>query len=185
MANIKGFAIRGLLKYSKEQEPGVIPSLIAELPSDLQSCFERPILVSQWYPYEAFSSLLRAIDRRYGQGDLRHGVTVGEFAAAHDISGVFKFALNVFNPQVLLGRANIVWSRYCDTGKLVPTIAEPKQFGQRLEGFPGIDEAHCQVLIGFIRKFGELIEAKDARVEHTACVHRGNAWCEWQGTWKE
>lgn len=183
MARIKGFAIRGLLRYAKEYEPGSIRPLIESLSAEIREVFVRPITISQLYPYEAFSELLRAIDRRFGRGDLSLCAKIGEISAERDINGIFKAALGLFGPKILLRRANILWSKYCDTGRFVPIDISDHSFLQRLEGFPEIDEAQCRLLDGFMRKFGKLVTGFEVEMRHTTCVHHGGEFCEWQGTW--
>ena len=65
MARIKGFAIRGVLKSVKESG-GSIPELVASLPEADRASFDKPIVTSDWYPYSAFVSLVRAVVRARG-----------------------------------------------------------------------------------------------------------------------
>ncbi len=71
MANVKGFAIRGLLKYIKNARgSGSIAEILAQLPEEDRKHFAQPINASLWYPYSLFIHLLRAIDAKLGDGDL-------------------------------------------------------------------------------------------------------------------
>jgi hypothetical protein len=48
---IKGFAIRGLLRYVKESgHPGGIPAVLERLPPEVASRFATKVLSSRWYP---------------------------------------------------------------------------------------------------------------------------------------
>lgn len=68
MARIKGFAIRGVLRYAKKS--GIRPSeLVAGLPETARAFFENPIVHGDFYPYEAFAALLRRIEAAQGKGD--------------------------------------------------------------------------------------------------------------------
>jgi hypothetical protein len=183
MANIKGFGIRGLLRYVKETKPGTTPELLSKLPADVKPLFDRPIVSSNMYPYRAFSELLRVIDRQIGHGDLRRCEDVGDFAARQDISGMFKIMLSVLSPKTTLERSNLFWTKYCDTGKLTLVSADPKNSVMRLEGFPGMDEAHCYLMNGWIARFATMTGGKGVTVRHTACVNHGGAYCEWAGNW--
>ena len=65
--HIKGFAIRGLLRYVKESDyPGGISALLEHLEPAAAPHFATKILSSRWYPYEAFLGLLHTIDARLG-----------------------------------------------------------------------------------------------------------------------
>ncbi|HVT04364.1 MAG TPA: hypothetical protein VHL58_13430 [Thermoanaerobaculia bacterium] len=183
MAQIKGFAIRGLLKYGKTRRPGSIPGLLAVLSPSLQPSFQKPISSSQWYPYEAFSELLRAVDRQLGKGDFSLCPPIGEFAAEQDINGIFKVLMGMLNPKTMLDRSNVFWAKYCDTGKFSAVTSGSQQFVLRLDGFR-MDQAHCQLIIGFMRRWALIARASDVEVSHTLCVHRGDEHCQWEGNWK-
>lgn len=183
MANIKGFALRGLLRYLKETKPGFTRTVLDQLPADVKPVFDRQIVASNMYPYRAFGQLLREIDRAVGRGDLRKCEEIGDFAARQDISGMFKIMLSVLSPKTTLERSNLFWTKYCDTGKLTLVSSDPKNSVMRLENFPEIDEAHCYLMNGWVGRFATMTGGKDVTVRHNACVHRGDKYCEWSGTW--
>lgn len=183
MAKIKGFAILGLFRYLKENRPGSAPAIVRELPPMTVQVLERPILASSMYAYEVFGELLRGIDRHLGHGDLKRCVEIGDFAARQDISGMFKVMLSVFNPETTLARSNLFWSKYCDSGRLSAPSPDPLHTVLRLEGFPDINEAHCFLMVGWIRRFATMTGGKDVDVKKSACVHHGAPYCEWTGRW--
>jgi hypothetical protein len=184
MARIKGFAIRGLFRYLKENSPGRAAAVVATLSPETQKVLERPIVSSNMYPYPVFGELLRAIDRDLGRGDLKRCELIGEFAAEQDINGMFKIMMSVFSPKTLLDRANIFWSKYCDTGKLHAVDSDPRHSVLRLDSFPDIDEAHCFLMTGWERRFAAMANARNVNVKHTVCVHHGGSHCQWDGSWE-
>ena len=183
MPKIKGFAIRGLLRYLKEHRPGVTPQVLARLTPEAREAFDRPIVSSNMYPYRSFAELLREVDREVGIGDLSQCEDVGDFAARQDINGVFKMMISVFSPKTIVERSGIFWSRYSDTGKMVGLRSESNDTALVLEGFPEIDEAHCYLMKGWIRRWALMTNAKTVTVAHTVCVHRGGKVCQWEGGW--
>lgn len=183
MAKIKGFAVRGLLRYLKETRPGLTRQVIDRLPEEVKANFARPIVASNMYPYETFSALLRQIDQQLGRGDLRLCEDVGDFAARQDITGMFKMMLAVLSPKTTLERANLFWQKYCDSGKLILVSSDPHHSVLRLEGFPGMDEAHCYLMNGWIARFATMTGGKGVTVNHNVCVNRGGDYCEWSGSW--
>jgi predicted hydrocarbon binding protein len=183
MAKIKGFAIRGLFRYLKENAPGRTAEIVKTLPPESAAVLERPVIASSMYPYRVFADLLRSIDRHLGRGDLKLCQTVGDYAAQQDISGMFKVMLSVFSPKTTLERSNLFWSKYCDTGKLSVVKADPKDALMRMEDFPDIDEAHCYLMSGWIRRFATMTGGKNVVVKHDRCVHHGAPQCEWHGEW--
>jgi hypothetical protein len=183
MANFKGFAIRGLLRFLKDKHPGMTKEVVAALPPELRKHLDMPVAASKLYPYEVFAALLREIDRRFGRGDLRYCRDVGDYAAQQDITGMFKMLLSVLTPETLLKRSSIFWVKYSDTGALAPVPCESNRYAIRLTGFPGIDEAHCYLLLGWMTRLGLISKARTIDMKHTVCVHHGGQYCQWEGTW--
>ena len=82
----------------------------------------RPIAAGDWYPYDAYSALLQAIDREVGREDLSLMPTLGRFAARQDLSGVFKVISVLASIPRILQASSIFWSRYCDGGSFEITL---------------------------------------------------------------
>jgi len=183
MANFKGFAIRGLLRFVKDKHPGTIDEVLAALPPEIRKHFDHPVGASKLYPYEVFTVLLREIDRRFGRGDLRYCREVGDYAGQQDITGIFKMLLSVLTTDTLLRRSQIFWGKYSDTGEMTHVPCEELKFAVRLTGFPEIDEAHCYLLNGWMTRLGLVSKARSVDIKHTVCVHHGGQYCQWDGTW--
>jgi len=84
MANIKGFAVKGLLSYVNAKNPGAAGDVIRALATDVAAAFERPIVSSELYPYRVFIELIREVDRAVGRSDLAICEEIGELAASGD-----------------------------------------------------------------------------------------------------
>ena len=183
MARIKGFALRGLLK-SVKQSGGSIPAILAVLPDAERATIGRPIVSSEWYPYATFVGLVRAIDRIQGKGDLVHARELGRAAAVRDLGGTFRIISAVTSPRFLIERGHMFWSKYCDTGRLSLTASRERHFFARLEGFPEIDRAHCLLIEGWLEGLGQALGAVGMASRQVRCVHRGDATCEFEGSWE-
>ena len=183
MARIKGFAIRGLLKSVKESGAS-IPAVLAALRDAERASFDRPIVSSEWYPYAAFVGLVRAIDRIQGKGDLLHARELGRAAAARDLGGTFRIISAVASPRFLIERGHMFWTKYCDTGRLVLQASKERFFSGRLEDFAEIDSAHCLLIEGWLEGLGQALGAVGMASRQVRCVHRGDAACEFEGSWE-
>jgi len=184
MAEIKGFAIRGLLRFVKQSAyPGGIASILSRLPAEDQKSFDNPVTASAWYPYAVFAHLLHVIYQHIGKGDKSLLRRIGESSAEADVQGVFKIIAAIAGFQNLLPRAPLFWPRYFSRGKLV--MLEINDRGARLEilDFPEIDPLHCLLLEGWFEQMGRLFKANNVRVTHTACVHQGGRSCEYTLTY--
>lgn len=182
MARIKGFAFRGLLKSVKDSG-GSIPTVLAAVPDADRASFDRAIVASAWYPYAAFVGLVRAIDAVQGKGDLLFARELGRAAAVRDLGGTFRIMTTVA-PKLLIGRAHVFWSKYCDVGRLTLDASRERFFHARLEGFAEIDHAHCILIEGWLMGLGQALGGVGMTSREVRCVHRGDAACEFEGSWE-
>jgi hypothetical protein len=183
MAKIKGFGLRGLLKFAKEK--GVAPGdIVRKLPEAIRPIFAEPIMHGDFYPYEAFGALLEVVDAELGKGDGAFVREFGQFAARQDVGGIFRIVSFITSPETAVKRAGVFWSRYCDTGKLVTEEARAGAFRVAMENFPGIHPLHCRLLEGWIVGLGEVWGVKEIRSEQIECVHRGGTRCVFAGGWR-
>ena len=183
MACVKGFALRGLLK-SVKAAGGSISAVIAAVPEAERATFARPIVATEWYPYSAFVALVRAIDALQGKGDLLYARELGLAAAARDLGGTFRIISAIASPRLIIERAHVFWSKYCDTGSLRLAAPDLRCFQGRLEGFPDVDAAHCLLIEGWLEGLGLALGAEGMSTRHVRCVRRGDAACEFEGSWK-
>ncbi len=184
MIQIKGFAIRGLLRYVKESDhPGGIPALLDRLPPEAARHFRTKILSSRWYPYEAFLGPLHAIDAELGDGDLALMPAIGEFSGRQDAGSIFRFVAALSSIEAIVGRAAFLWQRYCDRGRFEIAELERGRLHLALAEFPEIDRAHCALIPGWIQGLGRAVGARDPAIEQVRCIHRGDPRCEFAGSW--
>lgn len=184
MAQIKGFAIRGLLKFVKESgHPGGIPAILEKIPPDLQPTFRLKILHGTWYPYDAYDALLRVVDRELGQGDLELMSEVGRFAARQEISSIWKLVTYFSSVETLLRRSSLFWPRYCDVGVFETYDVEPGSGNGVIRDFPAISRPHCHLITGWVEQMAMNAGARTVEVEKIRCVHRGDEACEYAGRW--
>lgn len=184
MAQIKGFAIRGLLKYVKEsQHRGGIPAVLAHLPIGARPSFEAPIDPGRWYPYAAYAGLLKAVGQCLGAGEPDHHRKLGLYAAKQDINTMLKIIAVFSSVEKLLQRSVVIWRRYCDTGAFVTADVGPGHGTGILRDIPEVAPEHCALLLGWVEGMTLAAGAKTVNVEKTHCIHRGDPHCAYRGTW--
>ncbi|MEO6325867.1 MAG: hypothetical protein ABIT01_18830 [Thermoanaerobaculia bacterium] len=187
MAQIRGFAIRGLLHFAKSK--GLSPAhIVTELPTPVRPIFARQIFHSELYPYEGFVELLKLLERRLGAPA---GIDPGTFArelgraaAREDIKGIFQVAAFLSSPEKAVHRAPSYWTRYCDTGAMVEEEIRTGYFRMALDGFPEIHVLHCKLIEGWNEAgIDSVWGTKNVRVGQVECVHGGGKRCVFEGTW--
>jgi hypothetical protein len=184
MAQIRGFAIRGLLRYGKTH--GLPPrDLIPLLPAAVRPVFETQISHSELYPYDAFAQVLRTLDRKLGKSDGSTARLVGRAAAEADVKGIFQIAALLSSPEKAVRRSPGYWQRYCDTGQMVEQEIRSGYFRLALDGFPDIDPLHCLLIEGWNEAgLAAIGRTKNVEVHQLECVHKGGTRCVFEGTWE-
>lgn len=186
MTQIKGTAIRGTLKFVKTHGfPGGIPAALERVPHEIRPIFDRPILASEWYPYEAYVALLEIVRHEHGLEPEQAIHTLGRFAARQDLGGVFRIISVFASVERILQSASTFWSRYCDTGSFDIVEIETGYGVGRIHDFPDIAEAHELVLVGWIGGIGLAAKARDVDIQLTKAVHRGDEVSEYEMRWTE
>jgi hypothetical protein len=184
MAQIKGTALRGLLRHIKESGfPGGIPAAIAGLPPATREIFATRILASGWYPYAAYANLLTVIAPPAGPQRAPFLVELGRGLARRDAGTTFKIVAMFASAETMLERSALFWTRHCDTGSFTTVEMKKGSCGGLLSGFPDIDPLHCALVAGWIEGMAVAAGAKAATVDKTRCTHRGDPHCEYRVGW--
>jgi hypothetical protein len=184
MAQIKGMAVLGMLKFVKETAGKErIADLLPHLSPGARAAFQHAILAGDWYPYEVYASLLAVVTERLGAGRADFPASMGRFAARHDTGSIFRIVTAIISPRRALHAAGFFWSRYCDAGRFVMTRIDDEDAEGRIEDFPGISLVHEQLLTGWIEGVGTAAGAREAHVELVGSVHRGAPMSEYRMRW--
>jgi hypothetical protein len=185
MAQIKGAAIRGVLKFVKHAGGKVtIPGVIAELPPAQRAIFDRVILTGEWYPVAAYHQLLKVVDRKIGAGDLALMPQLGRYSARQDVSGIFKIISVLASIPRILQSASTFWGRYHDTGSFEIVELEEQRGTARIVDYPEMSEEHSHVLLGWIEGIGLASGAKHSVVQLTRSMHWGDPYFEYRMEWQ-
>lgn len=180
---IKGFAIRGLLKYAKERTPGGIPALLGSLDPYDRDLFAQSILTTSWYPYRTLTALIEAL--MSAGGSSAEGMhEVGEYSGKQDAGTIFRIVMTLSSVKRVIGACPRFWKRYCSAGDFEILQIEDGRVEVALVGFPNIHQGHCNMAAGWMKGLGETAGAKNAVVRQTRCIHRGAPRCEYVATWE-
>ncbi|MEO6325621.1 MAG: hypothetical protein ABIT01_12645 [Thermoanaerobaculia bacterium] len=183
MAQIRGFAIRGLLHHAKTK--GLAASeLIRQLSPEARASYTSQITHSEFYPYEAFTGLIHVLDQILGDGAGSSIKEIGRSAGKEDIKGIFQVVAFLASPEKAVHRSPSYWSRYCDTGTFVEEEIRPGYFRLALENFPDIDPLHCRLIEGWNEAgVSSSWGTRNVKVTQVECVSRGGKRCVFEGTW--
>ncbi len=170
MAQVKGVAILGQVKFIKKNHHDVLPRVVDALPPESAKYMQEHILVTAWYPYQLYTDLLRSLDKIIGTGDLSTCIEQGRLSAQHDLASMFKMFLNFSSVQSMLSRVMVAWSSYYDTGLIEISQMTDADATYVIKNFPEIDLAHIKNVQGWVEQFFlTALRLKEVRSEIIRC----------------
>lgn len=133
---------------------------------------------SDWYPLSLQARLLRVIDRRFGDDDLRLPRRIGFDQAARDLDlGVLTWLFRLFTPATLVGNMDVVWRRFHDSGRWSARVDGARTV-MVVSGWRNADHANCADVEGYLEHLGQRMSRAPGTLQHTRCRLRGHDACE-------
>lgn len=184
MAQVKGVAILGLIKFIKKNLKDTLPKIIEALPQDTKGFMNKHILLTAWYPYNLYTDLLKALDKIVGTGDLSYCKEQGRLSAEHDLKTIYKVFLTFVDPKILITRAMSVWGSYYDTGIAEAYIISKNEVKVTIKEFPSIELAHVKNVQGWLEQFLSMCNFEKITSEIVKCQCYGDQETELRFTFK-
>ena len=183
MAQAKGTIYLSVEKFVRERwgDEAVQQCLQALSDEDRQVLDE--VLAVGWYPLEPVIRFHRAVDERFGTGDLALVEQIGRYSAEWQLNAFHKLVLRFKSPKYIVAKAGQLWSRYHETGRWEVESPAPDTVIGRLHDFAVADECFCTRERGWFARALELTGGKDVTVEEPRCRARGAPYCEYVGTY--
>lgn len=183
MAQVKGVAILGLIKFIKGTMKDTLPRIIKALPPETKKYLDQHIMFAQWYPYSVYTDLIKTVDRVDGKGDLSSCIELGRLAAKNDLASVYKVFANYSDPKMLLTSSMNMWTSYYDSGKLDVDISsvdvvKDAEMVLTIKDFPDIDIAHVKNVQGWMEEFLNMYKLKNITSHITKCQCHGDPMTE-------
>jgi hypothetical protein len=185
-AKAKGSLFVYVRKWVEEQEgPAGWQALTEGLADGDRAVLDGLLALGQWYPVGHFNRLARRFIARH---DAEGVVTLARYIAANDLSVFFKMVMAMASPEFLLRRTGSIYQRYFDSGELVAQPEAPRRWSITLDGprdeEGGPNEVICRHGVrGWIIEALERTGAKQHRVAHVLCRHRGSPRCLYHVSW--
>lgn len=135
----------------------------------------------QMVPFETFSRLLGAILSTLGRSNQEINFDIGRRVFHESFSTTYKVFLQ-FAPSIVFRLSvSAAWKKCCTHGELKVFEHDDKSTIIRLLDFSYRDPEFCgQRLRGGFVAIAEIMGYKAVRSAHTACVVKGDKFCEWQ-----
>ena len=183
MAQVKGtvFVTTRTWVLTRAGEEGWRRVLSALTPED-RAVVETALPVG-WYDLLVEDRLNRVVDRTLGRGDLALMALIGRFGAEHEMKSFYRFFLKALTPANVVERGTEFWRRYQDTGTWA-TSREGTRVRAALHDWGSKDVATHIRLTAYLGRLIEMTGAHNTKIEHSRCRLRGDAYCEFTGSWE-
>jgi len=183
MPKSRGTTLIPRIKYLRTR--GVWEEVLEAVKPETREVIGGSVLASSWYPFDVMVDLIRTADRVVGRDDLDLARDMGRYAAAANLSTVFRFLIRFATPTIVLGKGAQLWSLQHDTGRAraFSEIACSASF--EVVDFAAPDRALCASLEGWMERALELTGAKHPTVHEEICATKKGNMCRFRGTWNE
>ncbi|MCL4558799.1 MAG: hypothetical protein M1491_09305 [Deltaproteobacteria bacterium] len=184
MAQVKGIAVLGLIKFIKKNMKDALPKIVASLPPETKKYMDEHILLTEWYPYKLYTDLLKTMDKVIGRGDLSYCIEQGRLSAQHDLSTVYRIFLNFVSPRLIVTKAMSIWNSYYDAGQVEAGMLADNGISVTIKEFPDIDIAHVKNAQGWLEQFLVMCKFKEVKSGIEKCQCYGDPFTELRFTYK-
>jgi predicted hydrocarbon binding protein len=185
MAKVKGTALRSTVEFLKASvgEAEYLRLIESMAPQD-QDVLKNPVLLSSWYE---FSLLRRLMQRAEGKIATPQGHSLawalGRFSAESALSTIYKLFFKMADPAYIIKKASYLYPTYYDSGSMEVVGLEDRAATIHIKGFDEPSAEFCDRMQGWMQRTVELTGHKSVTILHPQCRARGDAVCEYRGTW--
>jgi len=186
MVQAKGSTLRVRLAFLQEKgNADDHKRMLSELGPEAREHIERGVPAAEWYPFQTYVELSRAIDRVLGTGDLSLIVELGRHSAEVGAKRMYRAFTKVGSPEHIFRHAALVWHQFFSAGELRVVEDDPTTFHLIVEGFDEEAREHCLSVTGWLQGNVELSGARNVQVKELQCRSWGDEHCDFVVTWSE
>jgi uncharacterized protein (TIGR02265 family) len=158
--------------------------VLKTLPTQDQQVLKGVVIAATWYPFEMGKRLDKAIVDVLGKGDKRFFEKLGVKSAQKSLTKEHKSFLVPGNPQAFMGRANMIYRYYYNTGHREYKETGPTSGVMTTFDAETFSEPDCLTVIGWYKEALKMCGAKDVTVVEEACRARGGTCCRYCFSWR-
>lgn len=161
---VKGTGIIPVIEYIKEKfGEEVYSNILKRLPTEYQETLN-DLFDIKWYPLEILSTLYTEISKEIGKGDFKICWEIGRYSAEYGLNKIYKFFLKLGSIKLFINKGPAMYSTYYKGSTIKFLKDEEKYLELKIEGIK-TSVAHLYSIGGWIEKAGELVGAKNVKVE--------------------
>lgn len=138
---------------------------------------------NQRYPQTVFAELIRTIETELGNGNVQAlSRKMSQYVAQAEAHGIYRYILESNSAEETLQKMPDLWRLQIPDGNMVVKQLAPRHF--QIEFTNRVDPELCQnSMIGYFEGLLLLHNIQQAKVDHTACIHRGQPTCRYDIRW--
>lgn len=184
MVTAKGAALNATLAYIRVTAGAAVLSRVLDsFPQELRARVDavKPadeipfgLLRDVWH---AADTIMRPIDRAWME---QAGAYSIRSSGSQSYSGIIRKG----TPSEFLNQPIKLFRLYYHSGDMHIVAQEPGRAVLRLVGFDEPDRLFCDRQTGGLREAITLAGGADVAVRHVRCANEGDAFCEWEATWR-
>lgn len=183
-ATAKGSVVRSTLNFLRgEFGDDVLARVVGALPDDARASIEHAEPTDE-VPYPFVLTLWNAADAAIGEQDRAWNERAGAFAIRSTGVELYSGILKKTEPIQFLTQSVSLFRLYYRPGDMECVYEAPGTAVLRLVGFDPATTLFCQRQSGGLRCALTLAGGADPLVRHVRCVLEGDAFCEWELSWK-
>jgi hypothetical protein len=184
---VSGRALLGLFAFAKNRIGRAgIDEIVAALSPASAALFAERVQPLRYYPYDAYIELLYALKFRFGRANAKFFRDLGATAGERDLGTMFKIYVALASPERLIRSCSRVWSSYYrNAGTMTAVAWEPSDTRLRIEDFPQMDRAHCELMEGWmIQTMARIGVTVNDDAREAVCAGQGGPHHEFVCTWR-
>lgn len=180
MAQVKGTALVGLVRFLRRERARALPLL----PAELRHYLEDRIIESRWYPEEDLIPLIRVCAQLTGGNPDETLLSFGHITArSHLDGGIYSHLVADGDPRSIGFKAVALWSSQHDSGALRVEIEGDGLASLRVEGYSHPSREMCLILTGYFQEFFRVSKLPNPSIKKRRCTSQGDPACEWELHW--
>ena len=184
MATAKGAALRATLAYIESTAgPQVRQRVLDSLLPDLRARVDT-VTATDEIPFGLLVALWHAADAVMRPIDAEWMEKAGSYSIASSGSQSYGGIIRKGTPSEFLNQPIKLFRLYYHSGDMHIVELETGRAVLRLVGFDEPDALFCARQTGGLRAAIELAGGGNVEVRHVRCANEGDAFCEWEVTWR-
>ena len=184
MGNLKGTGFKSEILYIKKRFGEEMQDrIVSTLPPEDQKLLKGAILLDRWYPAAVLERYRQAVVAQFKDEGLAIMEAMGQNSADFALTTIYRVFLSLTSPMFIIKRANSLWPRYFDTGRVEVAENGKTDVTVRIRDWEDASLTLCALMKGYFAKTMELSGGRMVQVKKLSCLSKGAPCCEYRVTW--